>query len=124
MDRTALVLTPWGQLSQIEIPSPAADPHGKTIRAAIGCTYFEVVRLTDALDMWVDEEGAYSKVVNGYATSLAQRYGHLRQPFWGTALFATSDHEGNTLGLLPDQATALRSQIISLPVFPPVSATT
>ncbi len=122
MDRKALVLTHTGQLSQLQLPDQGpGDVVGRAIREAIECAYFEVVRLTDAWDMWLDEEGLFSKPLNLYATALGYQYGRIYHPLRGAVLFATADAHGDTLGLTPDQAAALRAQLTGLEIFPPVS---
>jgi hypothetical protein len=93
----------------------------EAIREAIGCQYFDVVRLTDTWDMWLDDEGMFSQPINRYATALAHRYGRVHQPYWGTVLFATADANGDTLGLTPEQAAAVRAQLTGLGISPPIS---
>ncbi|WP_192809932.1 DUF3846 domain-containing protein [Actinomadura rudentiformis] len=122
MNRTALVLAPTGLLQELPF-SPqdqTSDQVIHEINAAIGCTVSAVVRLTDTLEMWLDEEGIRRQPVNVYATLLARRYGFVHQDYRGVALLATVDPHGVPLGLEPSQTAALRSQLLSLPVIPPI----
>ena len=75
--------------------------------------YVDVVRLTDHLDMWINEEGAFTEPLNPLAGAIAAIYsarsGTPRQPyFYGTVVFTGgADHEGATRPLEPAQADEL-----------------
>ncbi|MBF4592043.1 DUF3846 domain-containing protein [Curtobacterium sp. VKM Ac-1395] len=75
---------------------------------AIGCRAFDVVRLEDAIDMWVDDEG----LINGSdfnlsATIIANRLGHPGTVLFGSAVIAGGNEEGDTIGLTESQAAAV-----------------
>ncbi|RYD13995.1 MAG: DUF3846 domain-containing protein [Lysobacteraceae bacterium] len=87
---------------------------GAAIRAAIGCRWFDVVRLSPDLDMWIDDEGATlaDAQVNVVATAIARAYGAIWQPFCGVAVFAAHDRHGETVGLPEPVKDALLSGAI------------
>lgn len=62
---------------------------GAAIRSAIGCRWFDVVRLTRELDMWVDDEGAIQAdaQINLMATAIARAHGAIWQPLCGVVVF-------------------------------------
>ncbi|WP_368680373.1 DUF3846 domain-containing protein (plasmid) [Rhodococcus opacus] len=92
----------------------AGESAGAAIRAAIGCRWFDVVRLGPDLDMWVDDEGATlaDARVNVTATMIARVHGAIWQPFCGVAVFAAHDGRGATVGLSEDVKDALLSGAI------------
>lgn len=75
--------------------------------------YVDVVRLTDTLDMWVNDEGAFTAPLNPLASAISSVYSarsHVpRQPFfYGTVVFTGgADDEGATQPLEPAQADEL-----------------
>ena len=77
-----------GRLEVIDLGT--APSTGAAIRSAIGCCWFDVVRLTDELDMWVADEGAIvaDAQVNLMATAIARAHGAIWQPFCGAVVFA------------------------------------
>lgn len=78
----------------------------------IGCSLVDVVRLTDVIDMWLDDEGLYnSQTVNRLATLLARTYGFTHQPYFGTAVIARCDRNGNTAGLTDGQLAQLETRL-------------
>ncbi|WP_016881388.1 MULTISPECIES: DUF3846 domain-containing protein [unclassified Rhodococcus (in: high G+C Gram-positive bacteria)] len=84
----------------------AAASTGAAIRSAIGCRWFDVVRLGPDL---VDDEGATlaDAQINVTATTIARAHGAIRQPFCGVAVFTSHDGEGATVGLPDDLKDAL-----------------
>ncbi|MGH3673142.1 MAG: DUF3846 domain-containing protein [Pseudonocardiaceae bacterium] len=100
---TGLRITPDGCVQKIEIPTNAILDG---LYAAIGCNAVDVVRLTDQLDMWIDDEGLCNAEVNPLATTLAHHFqsdipARYRQPYFGTAVFLGIDHDtGDTRSLL------------------------
>nr|WP_250776435.1 DUF3846 domain-containing protein [Rhodococcus sp. MSC1_016] len=88
---------------------------GAAVRAAIGCRWFDAVRLSPDLDMWIDDEGATlaDAQVNVVATGIARAYGAIWQPFCGVAVFgAPHDRHGETVGLSDPVKDALLSGAI------------
>lgn len=74
--------------------------------AALVCRAFDVVRLTDGIDMWVDDEGA----INGSDVNLAaslNRRGHPGAVLFGAAVLAGGNEDGDTVGLTDEQAAAV-----------------
>jgi len=64
-----------------------------------------VVRLTDQLDMWIDDDGLYNSQPNPLATKLAHHFQPdiplpYRQPYFGTAVLLGIDQDtGDTLSM-------------------------
>jgi hypothetical protein len=84
--------------------------------STIGCDYVEFSKLTDELDLWVDEEG----FVNGASSRIGvfqvqdadgERIG---QPMYaGRGLILTSNHEGDyPIGLTKKRAEAIVDSLI------------
>lgn len=100
---TGLRITVDGSVQKIELPKNAILAG---LYAAIGCDCVDVVRLTDQLDMWVDDEGLYHSDINPLATKLAHHVqsdipAPYRQPYFGTAVFLGVDPDtGDTRSLL------------------------
>ena len=96
-----------GRLEVIDLG--ARESTGAAIRSAIGCRWFDVVRLGRDLDMWVDDEGAIQADarVNLMATAIARAHGAIWQPFCGAVVFAAHDGNGATVGLSDAQKDAL-----------------
>lgn len=88
---------------------------GEDMYSVIECDYVELSKLTDELDLWVDEEG----FING----ATQRVGvfqvqdadgeRLGQPMYaGKGLILTTDNEGCIIGLTKERAEAIVSSLI------------
>lgn len=78
------------------------DDNGRAYREHIGCTWFDVARLDDHLDMWVDDEFAIKPdlPVNILATGIARQHGFDYQPYCGTVVFTGgADDEGDTVAI-------------------------
>ncbi|MFD0600252.1 hypothetical protein ACFQZ4_54655 [Catellatospora coxensis] len=88
-----------GRLEVIDLG--ARESAGAAIRSAIGCRWFDVVRLGRDLDTCVDDEGAIQADarVNLMATAIARAHGAIWQPFCGAVVFAAHDGSGATVGL-------------------------
>ncbi|WP_249354715.1 DUF3846 domain-containing protein [Rhodococcus sp. USK13] len=101
-----------GSLEVIDLG--AGESTGAAIRTAIGCRWFDVVRLSPDLDMWIDDEGAVmaDAQVNVVATEIARAYGAFWQPFCGVVVFAAHDRHGETVGLSEPVKDALLSGAI------------
>lgn len=80
-----------GAIDKVEIPKVNGTLlHG--LYAAIGCQLVECVRLTDTVDMWIDEEGLYTARPNRVATAVAHHFQQdvppqWRQTYHGTVVF-------------------------------------
>ncbi|MDV7246397.1 MULTISPECIES: DUF3846 domain-containing protein [Rhodococcus] len=101
-----------GRLEVIDLG--VGESTGAVIRAAIGCRWFDVVRLGRDLDMWIDDDGAVlaDAQVNVVATAIARADGAIWQPFCGVAVFASHDRHGETVGLSERVRDALLSGAI------------
>lgn len=69
--------------------------------SAIGCNLVDVVRVTDRIDFWLDDEGLYTQEPNPYARALGQ---YLSQSAWipihgPVVLLGGTDDEGETRSL-------------------------
>jgi Domain of unknown function (DUF3846) len=106
----ALVLTPDGGISEIDLPS---ETHAvlEALYKAIGCDAVDVVRLTTQLDMWVDDEGLFTQVPNPVATAFARRYGRTAQTYHGPAVITGVDGDGNTISLTAEQARGILTHL-------------
>lgn len=96
--------------SAAAIQRPAHQDTLQWLYEQIGCRTVEVVTLTPALDMWLDEEGLMTADarVNWQATAVAGGFGALAQPLYGNAvLLGGCDEEGNTLPLPEDKVNEI-----------------
>ena len=107
---TALKVTPAGEVTELALD---ADDVLDGLYSAIDCRNVDVVAITDVLDMWVDDEGLLvaDPQINYPACVVAVALGALRQPYFGTAVFASHDDEGETTSLLPEAVRAIRDVI-------------
>lgn len=107
---TALKVTPAGEITELALD--AGDVlHG--LYGAIDCRNVDVVAITDVLDMWVDDEGLLvgEPQINYPACMVAAALGALHQPYFGTAVFACHDDEGETTSLSPGTVRVIRDVI-------------
>jgi hypothetical protein len=103
----ALRLDVEGQVSDVTVNTGADGLHLKSLYRLINCRLVDVVRLTTQLDMWVDDEGAYTQPINLAAIVVARGFGFTWQPYWGTVVLtggAGSDGETLPLGAPVRQA--------------------
>ncbi|WP_171075239.1 DUF3846 domain-containing protein [Nonomuraea basaltis] len=110
---SAYVLHPDGDLLKVNLPDNGHD-RLHTMYKVLGCSYVDVVRLTDNLDMWLDDMGLYDKTVNMPATMLARRFGKVWQPYFGPVLLCSVDDEGNSIDLTEDQAIGLLTALLDI----------
>lgn len=107
---TALKVTPAGEVEELTLDTRdvLAGLYG-----AIGCRAVDLVRITDVLDMWVDDEGLFVEEprINYGACMVAVALGALRQPYFGTVVFACHDQEGDTTSLPPETVQVIRDVI-------------
>lgn len=109
----ALVVHPDGTVVDVNL-KPDADNHLPLMREHIGCSLVDVVRLTEVLDMWIDDEGIYTQPVNPVATALARHYGFIWQPYHGPVLLCSVDAQGNSIDLDADQFRALLTRLLDV----------
>lgn len=79
------------------------------LQAQIGCGAVDVVRLSNQIEAWVDDDGAYVAEVNPLATVAAVILGRPRHaaPLYGSVVFLTADRAGDVRSLSPDQYKAV-----------------
>ncbi|KZF17959.1 hypothetical protein A2J01_22370 [Rhodococcus sp. EPR-134] len=96
---------------------------GDGLRAEIDCRAFDVVGLTGdddtSLDMWVDDEGMYNSTPNLAASGIARELKEDAQAYYfGTALFATSNDEGETVDLRPEHVSKVLGSLAEVAGVP------
>ena len=71
----------------------------------IECGLVDRVRLTDKIDMWVDDEGMFTQEINPYATKLANNFGYPVEWLFGNAVITGTrwTDEGPEAGPLSSQ---------------------
>ncbi|MEU4703283.1 DUF3846 domain-containing protein [Nonomuraea dietziae] len=109
----SLVITPDGDLREVTLPA-GEESSLPVMRREMGCRYVDVVRLTTRVDMWIDDEGAYTEPINLVATVLTQRHGRVYQPYFGTVLLCGVDDHGNSIDLTVDQTRALLTHLMDM----------
>lgn len=99
---TAVVITPTGLLVRVVLPRDSSAQL-RCMYELIGCRAVDCVRLTNRVDMWVDDEGLINgSPLNVAACLLGSRFGRT-QPYVGTVLLTGSaDHNGDTLSISDD----------------------
>ncbi|MFI7005558.1 DUF3846 domain-containing protein [Streptomyces sp. NPDC050145] len=92
------------------------NQHLKILYAACDCTHIDAVTVTEALTLWVDDEGMLNGAeFNAPATRLYALHRPPHQPYFGQALFTGgTDPQGNTLGLTADEAAHLLQMLLTL----------
>ncbi|WP_267468340.1 DUF3846 domain-containing protein [Nocardia farcinica] len=104
----SLVIPPDGDMYPINLdPARALEQ----MYDHLDCRYVDVVRLTDRLDMWLDDEGMLRHWVNVPATSLAHLYGFTHQLYFGPVLLCSADPDGNSIDLPAEIVGALRDRL-------------
>ena len=58
----SLLIHPDGTTAGVYLPE-GEQRHLDTMRKAIDCNYVDVVRLTQHMDMWLDDEGRLSNMI-------------------------------------------------------------
>lgn len=84
------------------------------MREHIDCRWVDCVALTDRIDMWLDDEGMFTKPVNPVATALARRYGLRWQGYHGPVLVCGATREGDSVDLTTEQLAALLTHLHDL----------
>ncbi|MGB7237816.1 MAG: hypothetical protein WBD41_17800 [Rhodococcus sp. (in: high G+C Gram-positive bacteria)] len=108
-----MVLDPDGRGAVLMLPRESDGGVGTGLRAVLECRWFDVVRCSDRLDMWIDDEGLIvgDPVMNEVATRIASFYGLSWQKYAGRVVFASNTTEGATVGLSDGQVAALTTSI-------------
>lgn len=110
----ALLVTPEGEVREIDLPDGG--------RARMDLMYelletgeYDVVRVTTAIDMWIDGEFLYTanrKRPNPFATLFLANFGTVTQMICGPVLITGSaDGEGETLPLTRDKMLAVLTKM-------------
>lgn len=101
----ALVIRPDGSIVDVQLE--AGGDRLEVMRELLGCRLVDVVALTDRLDMWLDDEGMFTRPMNPVATALARRFGFVWQPYYGPVLLAATDSAGGSADLGIGQLRAI-----------------
>ena len=78
----------------------------------LDCRAVDVIRLTDSIDLWVDDEAMLvsEPQVNTVLTNITIAFGHYFQPIHGAGLFLSgNDKTGATETLTPEQVSIIRN---------------
>lgn len=102
---SGLRITPDGTIDKWTLVRNHNDSLLQALYAAIGCHLVECVGLTEDVDMWIDEEGAFTESVNRAATVMVEHIiskdgRTLLGPIHGTAVLLGIDQRtGESLDL-------------------------
>lgn len=75
----------------------------------VNCDTLDVVRLTDEIDMWVDDEGLMKS--DNFLQTFVYEGRKLHQPYAGNVLILAHNDEGDTIGLTDAQVEHLTKHI-------------
>lgn len=103
----ALVVHPDGTIDDVEL---VAGQHLRQMYEWLDCRSVDVVSLTSHLDMWLDDEGAFTQSVNVPASLLARRFGYDWQNYYGPALLCTHTN-GESQNLSRDQKIVITTHL-------------
>jgi len=102
---TGFLIRTDGTAETVEVTS-TSQGHLAHMRDLIGAQYVDVIGINDtygAIDTWVDDEGAWTKIPNVAATILVSELaGQTIAPIFGHALLL-SRNGADTIGLSADQ---------------------
>lgn len=106
-----------GEVARVPFVTDERGGAGRLFREQIGCSWFDVIRLDQGLDMWVDDEAivgvdfsdeaALSEALNVVATLVANRLGR-PGPVFGAAVVAAVNGE-RSVALSADQLARVQS---------------
>jgi hypothetical protein len=89
-----------GTLTVVTLDNTSITDIAAGIRKQVGCEVFDLLRLPDRIDMWIDDEGLYRANINPVASAI----GHLHETadvICGPVLFLSSN--GDALSLTDEQ---------------------
>lgn len=92
-----------GTITTVQVHDESSSARVTGIQGAIGCRYFDVVRLSGDIDVWVDDEGTYTSVPNPALTVMARLAGRPVSPLFGAGVFLAATSAGETVSLSEDQ---------------------
>lgn len=100
----------------------ARDTTADKLHTTIG-GYFDCRGLVEGrLDMWLSDDGIYTREPNPFATAICMAVEGATQPFFGTAVFTggvvDDDPDGNTTTLGDDLADEIESAVARLTQHP------
>jgi hypothetical protein len=109
---TVRAITDDGEASDVIVEWESVEiPKHDTLHAMyrlLECHTVDVVRLAPDLDMWLDDEGMFSGIVNPAASIIAAGFGFSQQLYYGHVLYlGGADRSGNTMGLKPPREREL-----------------
>jgi hypothetical protein len=114
---TAITITSTGEASLTELIAAADGSTGEALRVAVGGGYFDVLRLADGTDMWINDEGAINGMpFNPLATQLA----HIVKFAVADGEFPGDEQAATDHGALLEEALAWKNYVW---VFGPVVLT-
>ena len=107
-----LVIHPSGELVEVNL-NPGRN-HLALMYEQLGCSTVDVVRLSAALDMWVNSADIDTQQVNPIATALARTFGYVTQAYHGPVLICGFTPSGNSTDLDSAQLRALLTRLRDL----------
>lgn len=101
-----------GRINDLTLAGPDI---GKQISASIGCRCFDVVSLTDDIDLFVDDEGLINgSNLNMCATVIAHVLG-TKAVIFGQAVVTKATADGETVSLTPTQRATITAALRQKP---------
>jgi hypothetical protein len=107
---TALVIHPDATIVEVNL-APGGE-HLALMRKHLDCQLVDCVALTTRIDMWIDDEGLFTKPVNPLATALARRHGFTWQPYHGSVLLCGVNDQGDSIDFTHSQIAGLLTHLI------------
>lgn len=112
-----LVLHPDADAFEVAVITPdGSGSHLRSLYAALDVSLVDVIRLTDDIDCWLDDEGRVNGAVeNPLGTSLLRAFGwHLAQDdaVRGSILFAGHDRRGGMASLTDRQRGVITDALV------------
>ncbi|RFA17845.1 DUF3846 domain-containing protein [Subtercola boreus] len=100
---TGILIDTYGVLSTISIDGTTSHTRLSGMYEQIGCRTVDVIGLEGRIDVWVDDEGLYMQEPNPTLTGMLRLTRPFQTHLSGAGLFLTTDEEGDTLPLTPEQ---------------------
>ncbi|MEO7017039.1 MAG: DUF3846 domain-containing protein [Leifsonia sp.] len=97
-----------GTIAAVKIEETTFGQRMAGMKEHIGCAVFDVIRLPENIDVWVDDEGMYRSEVNSELTGIVR----LHQPDWDTVfgrglILGVNPATGDTVSLSLDQMASV-----------------
>lgn len=110
----ALLITPDGDVQEIDLPD-GGRARMDLMYKLLETSEYDVVRVTSAIDMWIDGEFLYTanrERPNPFATAFLTNFGTVTQMICGPVLITGgADAEGETLPLTRDKLMAILTRL-------------